>query len=391
MRPSKRGMSTSTRVALTRLSAILLILVVSFFIGSGIYYAISQPATTPSPPPVPAASDQLSIQNVSISSITETSAVISWETDKPATGQVVVCDHEGVCTSTELQETPIANHSITLTGLQPNTTYHYTVIVQDASGNETSTEGELTTLAPSDTTPPVISGVSVSNISDSGATITWITDEPTTCQVSYGASNDYGLSVSSGTELATSHSAVLTTLEPDTTYHFTIISKDASGNETTLAQDQTFKTQPAIPVGYQVGYRAPDFTLKDIDGNDVALSDFRGKIVMVNFWATWCEPCLNEMPHIQAVRDNWSSDELAILAIHVKHGIANTQSWMEDKDYTVRVLLDSTGTAGDAYNVNTGIPKTFFLDAKGIIREVRNTAFSSQSQIEAILDSIRAM
>lgn len=391
MRPSKRGMSTSTRVALTRLSAILLILVVSFFIGSGIYYAISQPATTPSPPPVPVASDQLSIQNVSISSITETSAVISWETDKPATGQVVVCDPEGVCTSTELQETPIPNHSITLTGLQPNTTYHYTVIVQDASGNETSTEGELTTLAPSDTTPPVISGVSVSNISDSGATITWITDEPTTCQVSYGTSNDYGLSVSSGTELATSHSAVLTALEPDTTYHFTIISKDASGNETTLAQDQTFKTQPAIPVGYQVGYRAPDFTLKDIDGNDVALSDFRGKIVMVNFWATWCEPCLNEMPHIQAVRDNWSSDELAILAIHVKHGIANTQSWMEDKDYTVRVLLDSTGTVGDAYNVNTGIPKTFFLDAKGIIREIRNTAFSSQSQIEAILDSIQAM
>jgi peroxiredoxin len=169
------------------------------------------------------------------------------------------------------------------------------------------------------------------------------------------------------------------------------MSKDAGGNEATLAENQTFKTKSIIPVGSQKGNRAPDFTLKDLNGKNVKLSDFQGKIVMVNFWATWCVPCKDELPFFQAISKDWSGEELVILAIHVKNGAATAQSWINDKEYTFPVLLDSEGNAQTLYGftASTPIPKTFFIDRDGIIREVKDVSFSSKTEIENILNSLQ--
>ncbi|GAF68519.1 unnamed protein product, partial [marine sediment metagenome] len=142
-------------------------------------------------------------------------------------------------------------------------------------------------------------------------------------------------------------------------------------------------------VGNQEGNRAPGFELESLDGEMVALSDFRGKIVMVNFWATWCEPCKDEMPHIQTVFENWSDEELAILAIDIEESTETVQSFLdsEGKEYNFPVLLDSEGGAADDYNVSE-IPRTFFIDAEGIIQKIQVRPFSSEGEIEAILDSL---
>jgi peroxiredoxin len=281
-----------------------------------------------------------------------------------------------------------------LTGLDPNTTYNFKVISTDAAGNEATAERELTTLATADKTPPTISGVNVSNITESSAIITWTTNEPATGQVQYGKTETYGSSTLLDTKLTTSHTVTLTGLDDGTTYNFQVISKDSSGNEATFAENQPFTTKPIIPVGYQEGNRAPDFTLQKLDGGEVKLSDFRGKIVMVNFWATWCQPCKAELPYFQTIYDSedWSEDDLVIFAIS-KESTATVLDWINNQEevYTFTFLLDSEGEVTTNYGFIPGvttIPRTFFIDAEGIIKKIKVDAFSSPTEIENILKSL---
>ncbi|MCK4723473.1 MAG: TlpA family protein disulfide reductase, partial [Dehalococcoidia bacterium] len=177
----------------------------------------------------------------------------------------------------------------------------------------------------------------------------------------------------------------LTDLEADTTYYFRVKSKDASGNE--AISDQTFDTLPAILVGHLKGNRAPDFTLQNLDEDEVTLSDLRGKIVMLNFWFVACSPCAAEMPHIQAVSDTWSADELAILGVNRIDNADTIRSFVDSEELTFHALLDSVGAAHNLYNVNQ-VPTTFFIDTEGIIQKVQVGPFSSQEEIESILDSL---
>jgi len=369
--PEEQGFPLPTRRSLVRIATSLL-LAIPILIG--IYYVIIQlgvttPSGTDSTPPT--------IQSTPVSSTTETTAVIEWVTDEPATSQVSICN-AGSCTWTEPEESLVTNHSVTLNDLEPGTTYHYTAISKDASGNEAISEGELTTLAQTDTTPPTISEVNASNIneSSSSATIEWTTDKPATSQVEYGTTDAYGSTTPLDNELTTSHSVTLTGLEPDATYYrFRIKSKDASGNEAT-----------AIPVGFRAGYRAPDFTLQNLDGDNVKLSDFQG-IVMVNFWFVGCVPCEDEMPHIQAVFDKWPEEELTVLAINRWQSAEDVQSFVDSKSLTFPVLIDSSEEVHADYNVSVW-PTTFVIDTEGIIQEIQAGAFSSQDEIEAILESL---
>lgn len=382
VRPAPRewGIPPPTRRFLLKISTILLFAIVGFI---GISYVVNQLGT-------PADTTPPAIQSVLVSSVTNTSAVITWETDKPATSQVMLCDPGGVCSWTELEETLVTDHSVTLSDLEPNTTYHLTLISTDKDGNEATSERELTTSAQADATPPVISQVDVPNITAPSATISWATDEPATSQVEYGETEAYDSTTPLDEELTTSHSVTLTGLEPDTIYHFMVKSKDASGNETISETDQTFETPPSTPVGPQVGNRAPDFELESLDGEMVPLSDFRGKIVMVNFWATWCGPCVDEMPHIQAVFDSWSGEELKILAINLRDSSAEAQSFVDSREFTFPVLLDSVGAIYNQYVVGNKktIPTTFFIDTEGIIRQVKEGRFHSPEEIESILESL---
>jgi len=389
--PIERGISDSGKRRLVRTFTTLFILIVCVLVGSGIYFFFHQ-TSTPPPPESTIDTTISSIQNVSITSITETGATITWKTDQPASSQVTVRDPDGVIAKTEPQETMATSHSVDISSLKPNTTYHYILKSTDATGTEITKEGDLATLATADNIAPTISGVNFSIVTESSAIITWITDEPATSQVKYEKTENISSTTPIDENLTTNHNVTLTKLDSGTTYNFVVISKDASGNEATSASNQTFKTLTPIPVGSQVGNLAPPFTLKDINNNEVKLSDFRGKIVMVNFWATWCIPCKDELPFFQAISDNWSEKDLTILAIS-KESKATVLNWInsQEKEYTFTFLLDSKGEVNTLYGFTdkTSIPRTFFIDAEGIIKKIKVDSFSSKNEIEDILNSIK--
>jgi peroxiredoxin len=242
-----------------------------------------------------------------------------------------------------------------------------------------------------DTTPPVIQQVSLSDMVEANAIITWQTDEPATSQVAIWDSE-----VSTSTELdetlVNNHSATLSTLKPNTRYKLILISRDKGGNEARLEIElttpaQPYATPPVISVGPEVGKLAPDFTLTTLDGKQVSLSQFRGKIVMVNFWQSSCSNCRDEMPYLQAIYEKWPRDGLEILAISVGEKAAFVQSFVERQGLTFPALLDSDEAVNNIYQISR-IPTTFFVNADGIIKEIKMGAFTSQSEIEAILKSL---
>jgi len=388
--PVSRGgdVSDAGKRGLPRIITTLFIIIACLFVGGGIYYFVNQ-GGTPSPSNGTADITPPSIQSGPISSTTETGATITWETDEPATSQVDYGETETYGLSTTPDTNLSTSHSVVLTELDPNTTYYFKIISEDAAGNEITAKGELTTLATADETPPTISGVGVSNITASSAIITWKTNEPATSQVEYGETEAYGSETAEDTSLSTNHSVTLTGLDDGTTYNFQVISKDSGGNEATFAENQPFTTKPIIPVGYEEGNRAPEFTLKDLNDNVVKLSDFRGKIVIVNFWGIFCTPCKEELPFFQAISDNETARGFKILAINFKEGTNTVRSFIDGEEYTFTVLLDNDppGEVHTLYNISLW-PTTFFIDADGIIREIKDESFDSQDEIEDILDSL---
>jgi len=139
--------------------------------------------------------------------------------------------------------------------------------------------------------------------------------------------------------------------------------------------------------GPEVGNKAPDFTLKNLDGESITLSELQGKIVIVNFWATWCGPCVGEMPHIQAIYDERSSEDLVVLAVNIRQSATVAKDFVTSQGFTFTVLLDSQAEVAEEYQI-LHIPMTFFIDSEGIIKAAKVGAFQSKSEIDSILKSL---
>ena len=112
---------------------------------------------------------------------------------------------------------------------------------------------------------------------------------------------------------------------------------------------------------------APDFTAVDADGREVTLADFRGRPVVLNFWASWCGPCQHEMPAFQAAFDRYG-DEVQFLMVNMTgmngESRETAMRLIEAEDYSFPVFFDQNGSAARAYGVSS-IPQTWFVDADG--------------------------
>jgi cytochrome c biogenesis protein CcmG/thiol:disulfide interchange protein DsbE len=119
------------------------------------------------------------------------------------------------------------------------------------------------------------------------------------------------------------------------------------------------------------GFPAPDFTLNTVGGGPVSLSAYRGQVVIVNLWASWCGPCRAEMPAIQQVYAAYRASGLAVLAVNstVQDTALDAQNFAQNLGLTFPILLDLDGAVGRSYLVRA-LPSTFFIDRKGVIRTV---------------------
>src|SRR4030042_2789397 len=111
--------------------------------------------------------------------------------------------------------------------------------------------------------------------------------------------------------------------------------------------------------------RAPDFSLKDLNGKKVELKKIRGKIVFLNFWATWCSPCKEEMPSMEVLHQQFKEKNFVLITVSVDYGSQNiVKEFINKHQYTFSVLLDPDGETLGLFEVK-GIPTTYLIDKKG--------------------------
>lgn len=109
---------------------------------------------------------------------------------------------------------------------------------------------------------------------------------------------------------------------------------------------------------------APDFTLKSKSGENVRLEDLRGQVVMLNFWASWCGPCRQEMPHLEALFQQYEKFGFTLLAVNVDENSALADDFLKDVPVTFPVLYDNTSVVSKLYSVDA-MPTTVLIDRDG--------------------------
>jgi peroxiredoxin len=138
------------------------------------------------------------------------------------------------------------------------------------------------------------------------------------------------------------------------------------------------------------GFLAPDFTLDTLQGEAVKLSDLRGKIVVLNFWTTWCPPCRAETPALETSYGSYKEADVIILGVNLTNedSLQEVEAFVQEFGLTYPILLDRDGTVGLLYQLN-GLPTTFFINREGVIRTVVVGGPMSEtfirSKIEALL------
>jgi len=146
-------------------------------------------------------------------------------------------------------------------------------------------------------------------------------------------------------------------------------------------------TSCAEPSVARVGEPAPDFQLENLDGQLISLSDLRGKPVLINFWATWCRFCRDEMAYLQQIHEEWSDKGLVVLAINFGESPSEAKGFLQTHNLSLPVLLDTNEKVARKYNVPP-IPTTFFIDKDGIIQVKIIGAFPNKEAIEKYLNNI---
>jgi len=133
--------------------------------------------------------------------------------------------------------------------------------------------------------------------------------------------------------------------------------------------DQPFKFSNQVAI--EDGIQAPDFKFPGLDGKIISLADQKGKIVLVNIWATWCPPCVDEMPSMEKLYQKFKGQNFEILAVSIDEtGLKAVAPFMKKTRLTFPALIDSKGTIRTTYRI-TGVPESFIIDKQGfLIRKI---------------------
>jgi len=171
----------------------------------------------------------------------------------------------------------------------------------------------------------------------------------------------------------------------------TLWDADERGSAAPVGSDDPETAQPVsappITLGtVRIGSTAPDFTLISLSGETVSLSDYAGRPVMINFWASWCPPCRAELPLLAAAHDRYQDQGFEILGVTVNDSAYGAQDFVDRIGATWPILLDDDGLAWTAYG-GVGLPTSFFVDAAGLVQDARIGPVN-EAQLSAHLASI---
>lgn len=128
---------------------------------------------------------------------------------------------------------------------------------------------------------------------------------------------------------------------------------------------------PLPPVDPTIGNMAPDFTLTTLDGQTVSLAELRGRPVMLNYWVTWCIPCRDEMPVIQALQEEYKEEGLVVLSVNGtrQDALTDVENLVSEFALTFPVLLDESEHVYNGYRI-LFMPTSFFIDGRGVIQDI---------------------
>lgn len=161
---------------------------------------------------------------------------------------------------------------------------------------------------------------------------------------------------------------------PDPGYFFTV---PAQPTENTLFLNlQTPK----------VGSPAPDFELPDRFGIPIRLSALTGSIVVINFWASWCQPCREEMPILQAISEKYTDQGLVVLGVNTTYtdSLDEALAFVDELKLTFPILFDETGEVGEEMYKVYGLPTSYWIDREGVIRSVQLGAMTEDQMLEIL-------
>jgi peroxiredoxin len=134
------------------------------------------------------------------------------------------------------------------------------------------------------------------------------------------------------------------------------------------------------------GNPAPDFTAQSVDGRTVSLGDYRGQVVIVNFWTTWCPACVEEMPVLQDVHRRYADRGVVVLAVDIGESKSEVQRYLNANDLDLTVLLDSREQIAAIYNIRS-IPTTYIIDPQGEIDDMHYGS-ASAAQLDQYINAV---
>lgn len=155
-----------------------------------------------------------------------------------------------------------------------------------------------------------------------------------------------------------------------------------------ISAEKTKKTNTETLTRVAGSPAAPDFNLEDQNGNFVKLSDYKGKVVIVNFWATWCPPCRKEMPSMQRAWEILSKDDIAMLAVNVGEDSDAIFAFTAEYPVDFPLIMDKTSSVTRQWRVR-GLPATYIVDPQGKI--VYQAIGSREWDAERLIQQIRAL
>ena len=163
----------------------------------------------------------------------------------------------------------------------------------------------------------------------------------------------------------------------------------AETSEADTASKQDIKDDILSYLPLSEGDAAPDFTVSLADGSEFTLSEQQGKVVLLNFWATWCGPCVREMPSFERLKEDYGED-VVILAVNCMEYADTVTAFIEENGYTFPIAIDEEGTVSARYPTQ-GIPYTLVIDGEGIVQNIYMGAADAETQYNEYKSAIDAV